>query len=159
MKSINIIISVSYSQLCLFLATIPDPFNFWTDLHVDQGFTWREGSVGFRTLVESGSHSVQLEFVDIFDELDSNAVRAFQVPFSIPIDTNIEVASISDSTLLTLPPENYALRCVFYGAQEDGVEFVKLIFCKAKDAIFSVLRADSCLSVPGELVTTAEAAD
>lgn len=60
---VEVIVDVSYSQLGVFVAGPLKPFNDWTDKHVAQGFAWRPESVSFRTLVEAGSHSVEISVV------------------------------------------------------------------------------------------------
>ena len=56
-------INLSYSQLCIFLSSLAQPFNDWSDRHFTQGFSWRNGSVSFKSIAESGEHKINL-FVD-----------------------------------------------------------------------------------------------
>ncbi len=102
-------LNVSYGQLAIFWSTLPQPFNDWTDQHVGQGFAWRPGSASFRTLIESGIHTVDVNLVDQALPVSSDAVRVIEVPFDVPADGAIEVASISDSVPLTLPAGMYQL--------------------------------------------------
>ncbi|MBN9391540.1 MAG: hypothetical protein J0I20_26140 [Chloroflexi bacterium] len=50
---------ISYSQLIIFDNELEAPFNDWRPEHVAQGFSWREGSVSFRTLEDNGSMRVE----------------------------------------------------------------------------------------------------
>jgi hypothetical protein len=151
-------LDISYSQLAVFWSSLQQPFNNWTQRHVDQGFAWRPGSVSFRTLVEAGTHSVQVEIDDHAGTISANAMRVIEVPFEVPADGTIEVASISDSSQLMLPVGTYSLRCEFLGADEEGTECVRLVFARSDDQHFAVVRADDELIVEQELLTTAEAA-
>jgi hypothetical protein len=85
------------------------------------------------------------------------AVRAIDVPFEVPDDGAIEVASIVDSVPLTVPPGSYRLRCEFLGSAE-GVERVRFIFSTADPPIFDLPRIDAELSPGNTLLTTAEPA-
>lgn len=151
-------IDVSYSQLAVFWSSLQQPFNHWTQRHVDQGFAWRPGSVSFRTLVEAGAHSVQIDVADHVDSVSANAVRVIEVPFEVPVEGDIEVASIADSIPLSLPSGRYSLRCEFLGADEGGTQLVRLVFAISDDQRFAIVRADDKLVVEQELLTTAEAA-
>lgn len=159
MASTTFNIDVSYSQIAVFLSSLQQPFNDWTQRHVDQGFAWRPGSVSFRTLVESGTHLVQLEVADHAGPVDAAVVRAIEVPFEVPAGGDIEVSSISDSVPLSLPPGHYSLRCEFLEYGNEGIQHVRLVFAKADVLHFAVLRADDKLTIGQELVTTAEAAE
>ena len=54
------IIDVSYSQIAVFNSELENPFNDWTDQHVLQGFSWREESGSFKTLVFETGYSDDL---------------------------------------------------------------------------------------------------
>lgn len=149
---------VSYGQLAVFCSDLANPFNDWTDKHVAQGFSWRPKSVSFRALVESGKHLISISVVDQLEPLEAVVVRAVEVPFDIPQNGCIEVGSISDLVPLTLVPGSYLLRCEFLGSDPDGFERVRLKFSKADAIHFAISRADSGLSIGGELVTFAEPA-
>lgn len=158
MSEASLDLDVSYSQLSVFWSSLQQPFNDWTQKHVDQGFAWRPGSVSFRTLVEAGLHSVQVDIDDHAGPVSQNAVRVIEVPFKVPPDGNIEIASISDSIPLSLPAGGYSLRCEFMEPDAGNAQHVRLIFARADDQHFAVVRADNRLVVGHELLTTAEAA-
>lgn len=149
---------VSYAQLAVFRSDLQHPFNNWTDKHVAQGFSWRPGSVSFRSLIESGMHSISIDVVDQLGSLDATVVRAVEVPFDVPESGCIEVGSIGDAVPLSLAPGAYLLRCEFLTPGPDGGERVQLKFSKSDPANFAISRADSDLSVEGDLVTSAEPA-
>ena len=149
---------VSHAQLAVFRSDLQNPFNDWIDQHVAQGFAWRPGSVSFRSLVESGMHSVSVEIVDRLCSLDAAVVRAIDVPFDVPESGCIEVSSISDSIPLALAPGSYLLRCEFHAPGLDGNEHVRLVFSKGDPVGFSITRADPDLDAGKELLTTAEQA-
>lgn len=154
-KTLNI--DVSYGQIAVFWSSLHQPFNDWTQRHVDQGFSWRPESVSFRTLTESGAHLVELDVVDQAQDLGSDVVRAIEVPFEVPADGSIEVSSISDSAPLSLHPGIYRLRCEFLDGGGEGVQRVRLVFSKDTPH-FALLRADEAIKASDELLTTAKAA-
>lgn len=158
MAAVSLDLDVSYSQLSVFWTSLQQPFNDWTQKHVDQGFAWRPGSVSFRTLVEAGLHAVRVDIDDHAGPVSRNAVRVIEVPFEVPRDGNIEIASISDSISFSLPAGEYSLRCEFLGPDERGTQRVRLIFARADDQRFAVILADNDLVVGQELLTLAQAA-
>mgnify|MGYP003353654771 CR=1 FL=1 len=50
-------LTVSYSQVAVFIDGVASPFSLWVPEHVHQGFAWRPDSASFRTLAD-GKHSV-----------------------------------------------------------------------------------------------------
>src|SRR5690554_3017827 len=118
-------IYLSYSQLCVFLSSLAQPFNDWSDRNYSQGFTWRDGSTSFRALLEDGEHQVNLFINEPVPELSPNVVRAFKVPFETP-DGNIEIASISDSTPLEIPVGKYSLQVEFLAIAENKLPEINI---------------------------------
>ena len=155
-KSFNI--DVSYSQLAIFWSTLAQPFNNWTDRHVLQGFAWRPCSVSFKTLAEQGEHSVRCALICKTVPISKNAIRVIEVPFEVPADGGLEVASISDSVPLELAEGMYQLRCEFFSPEKDAKPYVNLFFLKTNSPNFSVIKADNGLSVNLPLLTNAEPA-
>lgn len=147
-------LEVSYSQICVFHSHLENPFNNWTDEHVRQGFSWRDGSACFFTLEESGSTKV---FIEVKEQgsLREDTVRAIQLPFTVPEDGLIDVASVADSIQLKLPSGNYSL--IFEtGFNEHGSLWCLLNFLTSPFTEASILRADAELHPPTRLLMTAE---
>lgn len=149
-------LEVSHSQIAVFRSSLKQPFNDWTQRHVDQGFAWRPGSVSFRTLSESGPHEVEIGLTD--QGVADAAARVIEVPFEVPADGAVEVATISDSTPLILPAGRYCLRCELFDPDQHGSDLVRLTFFKHAAPEFTVVRADRSLLSRGELLKTAEPA-
>jgi hypothetical protein len=149
---------ISHGQLAVLASSLQDPYNDWTDQHFAQGLTWRPGSVSFRSMVEAGWHSVKIDVVNHAGPVHPDAVRVIEVPFEVPADGAIEVASIAEATPLSLPAGSFLLRCEFLKPSgTDENELVRLTF--AKDAPrFAVIRADPELLVGDVLLTTARPA-
>lgn len=150
-------LNISYSQVAVFLSNLHQPFNDWTDQHVAQGFAWRPGSVSFRTLVEYGKHFIEVVTVKHFDSLDEDVIRAVEVPFEIPVDSEIDVASISDSISIKLSPGIYCLRCEFLVKKNDQ-HIIRIVFSSDDTPNFNLPKVDENLSPGLHLLTTAEAA-
>jgi hypothetical protein len=156
--SSEIRVEVSHSQLAVFASTLQHPLNDWTDKHVAQGFSWRPGSVSFRTIVEAGPHLIEIDVTEHVGALDSKSVRAIEVPFVVPLNGAIEIGSIADSTALSLPSGPYLLRCEFLKPRGNTEGRVRLIFARKDSPRFTIVRADELLSTDEGLLTTAQPA-
>ncbi|WP_024677617.1 competence protein ComJ [Pseudomonas syringae] len=135
---------LSYSQLCVFLSSLDQPYNDWSDLSYAQGFSWRVGSASFRLLVEEGDHKVNIFINEEVPLLMPGVVRAFMVPFTVK-GKNIEIGSISDAIHLELPEGDYALCVEFFSPVLNGVNEVNIRFNKGSCG-FEILRADTEIS-------------
>lgn len=151
-------IEVSYGQLAIFVSSLPRPFNDWTDRHVAQGFAWRSGSVSFRSILESGRHSVEIDFTDHVGAVHPEAVRAVEVPFKVPDDGAIEIGSISETVPLSAPAGSFLLRCEFLQPAGGDGGRARLTFASRDTPRFAIILADPELSIDGELLTTAQPA-
>ena len=158
MSSVEFPIFVSYSQVTVFDRSLERPFNQWTDRHVAQGFSWRKGSAAFRTIAESGQYIVTVMVDAPRDELSPGAIRVIDVPFEVPADGVIEIGSISDSSLLEIPPGMYSLRfeCCDPMHGENAKSY--FAFTRSTTSMFRIVRADPELSAEGELLLTTSAA-
>lgn len=153
---VSLDLEVSYSQICVFQTRLQNPFNDWTDEHVNQGFSWRPGSACFRTLEEFGSTEV---FVEVKERANirADAIRAIQLPFAVPEDGLIEVASVADSKQLELPPGSYPL--VFEtGFDENGSMWCSFSFLTTPSDEARVIKADAEPNHPSPLLMVAEPA-
>lgn len=83
---------ISYSQVAVFDSALEHPFNLWTERHVQQGFSWRPGSVSFATLEEAGQHDIEIDVVPDDVALSPEAIRIIQTPFEVPQSGSIELA-------------------------------------------------------------------
>lgn len=156
-KSIQI--EVSYAQLVVFISSLERPFNDWTDQHVDQGFAWRPGSVSFRALTEAGPHDVDISVVKHVGLPADDAVRVIEVPFEVPEGDSVEVGSIGETISLPIQAGIYLLRCEFLLPQDArGNGYARLLFSVKDSPNFTVVRADSDISIEGELLMMAEPA-
>lgn len=142
-------IYLSYSQICIFISSLQNPFNDWSHRNFTQGFSWRPGSASFRSLVEEGEHKINFFINEPIPTISENYVRVFQVPFKTP-DGNIEIASISDTKSIEIPAGTYSLR----------VEFLKIVegFCpeinirlNEGESEFLILKGDEEILIEGDL--------
>lgn len=119
-------LKVSYSQIAVFWPELANPFNDWSKQHFAQGFSWREGSVSFKTIIESGPMKLEALVTDQF-EMRDDSIRAISVPFyRSSVDASVEIASIAESRVQDLHPGQYQLVCEM-GAL-DGTHWCKLTF-------------------------------
>lgn len=148
-------LDVSYGQVSVFQSQLPNPFNNWRDAHVRQGFSWRSGSVGFRTL-DDGQLSVEVERGT--PSYREDAVRIIRVPFTVDASGQVEVATISDSRALSLKPGEYSLTFE-HGRTPQGHMWCRFgVEPVEAPASPQIVRADRELSPEGALVMDAEAA-
>lgn len=148
MSTTKFVIHVSHAQVCVFQSSLEQPFNDWSEKSFSQGFAWRPGSASFRTVLEEGPHLINLLLNEAVPALAENCVRAFQVPFDV-LEGNIEVASISDSTPLSIPTGSYALQVELLEPL-DGQAVVNIRLTTGSSN-FVVLKADAELELPDEL--------
>jgi hypothetical protein len=109
MISVNVELSifVSYAQISVFLPSLVEPFNSWTDEDVKNGFSWRPGSASFLVPDEAGQYRVQIHTgTQRARRRDGSEIT---VPFEIPADGLIEVGSISDTKIVKLEAGAYDL--------------------------------------------------
>lgn len=155
----TIAFEVAFGQLAVFSSSLDQPFNDWTDRHVAQGFAWRPGSVSFLCMVTAGQHSVEITVADHVGAMSPGAARVIDVPFDVPSsDGSVEVGSIGESVVLSLPAGSFLLRCEFIAPTEAGGDHVRLTFARKDTPRFAVVLADSDLSAEGPLLTEARAA-
>ncbi|WP_309573443.1 competence protein ComJ [Deinococcus sp.] len=105
---------IGYRQIAVFDLTLDAPFNHWTDLHIRQGFTWRPGSVSFRTVTHGGEVAVRVRVADHWSPL-ANALAQIKVPFTVPLHGQVAVASIADERVLHVMPGEHQLICEAVG--------------------------------------------
>lgn len=153
MARFDLKIYLTHSQVCIFLSSLAQPFNDWSDRSFSQGFAWREGSVSFRTLLEDGDHQINLFINEPVPELEVDVVRAFKVPFEI-LDGGVEIASISDSVPLEMRAGKYILQVELLAIKEDGNPEINIRLNKG-ETDFDILKTDDEIFIEGELDTRA----
>lgn len=142
-------INITYSQLCIFISNLNNPFNDWSERNFMQGFAWRDGSVSFRSLYEIEIHQVNLFINEDLPTINDCCLRAFRVPFTVSSD-EIEIGSISDSMLLRLEAGEYILQVEFMERIGDCFPEINIRF-NFGDTDFLILKADDAIISIGEL--------
>lgn len=89
-----IVIEVSFGQLSVFSERIANPFNDWTQKHVDQEFAWRPESVTFRKIAADGLHEIEIELLKHLGPFHIDAQHVIEVPFTVAKDDGTEIGSI-----------------------------------------------------------------
>ncbi len=149
-------IPVLYTQIAVFLSELEKPFSNWTDRHVAQGFSWRPGSVSFRTF-DDGDVVVTVLATDVAPG-STTAERVILVPFHVPPGGTVEVGSIFDTVQVDIVPGDYALTFE-HGHTADGKMHCTLRFTPVDHEVrASIVRRDAELSPEGELLMVAEPA-
>jgi len=148
MAKFEVNVYLSYSQFCVFLSSLDQPYNDWSDRSYTQGFSWRVGSASFRSLVDEGDHKIDLFINEEVPKLSADVVRAFKVPFTVN-NRNIEVGSISDVLSLELVDGDYALQVEFVSPHANGLYEIKVRLNKGR-CDFEILKADAEINEQGD---------
>lgn len=157
---------IFYKILTVYQSGLPAPNNDWTKEHIKQGFSWRPGSVSFRTLdPDDINESVLVEMQPDYTLLPT-ARRVIKVPFEVR-ETGVAVTSpASDVWELAIPPGNYAL---FFAiepvataeqTEERAAEWRYHVTLVPAASLVEpeILRADEALEPPRELLMVAQPA-
>ena len=158
MNSTSTALFVTHSQIAVFKANLQNPFNDWTQEHVDQGFAWREGSVSFATLIDAGPHRIDIVVTVAPETASQQALRVIAVPFSVAGDATLELATVSESTALKIPAARYELRCELFARDPSGVWPVRLVFVRTDTPDFKIIRNDGALVIHRQLLKSAQPA-
>lgn len=151
----NFVLEVSYGQLALFDSRLPQPFNDWSDAHVRQGFSWRNGSVSFATLEANGTIEVNVGGPARPSAELAAPERSIRVPFTVPVHGELELATVSGSIPLQLAGGEYAVT-FRHGRSPDGKMWAHIELEPVARAIkAAILRADASLCPPAVLLMTA----
>ena len=155
-------LEVSYSQVLLFDAHLEHCFNDWTDAHVAQGFSWRPGSVSFKTLESAGLLHVEVLHAQAARDSASptrrRPERCIVVPFQVPTHKQCEVATVDHSMPVELEPGEYKLTFE-HGRLPNGDMWAVFRLEPASSPVQArIVIADSDLSPPDALLMTASPA-
>lgn len=132
-------ILVSYNQICVFSSELDDPFNDWRDVHVHQGFAWREGSVSFGA-IENAETDLEVSAVASYAP-NEHATRIIAVPFTVPPSGEIVIGSIGDERSLELNSGTYKL-IYELGVTGDDSWWCNLFFIPQENVKPSIIKAD-----------------
>lgn len=147
-------VTLSYAQLCVFNPSLEAPYNDWAEAHVAQGFSWRPGSVSFAT--DSDFTSIVIEGTQAEDPPDLCDVDgAIRVPFFVPPSGAVEIGSIMSGDEVAVPPGSYAL--YFLPPQSLTGRF-RLVFVRGDDVEPAVLTEGRNATVQQAYLMVAEPA-
>ncbi|MGU3473598.1 competence protein ComJ [Paenibacillus sp. D51F] len=103
-------IVVSYSQVCVYPAGTKEPFPEWTDEEVGQGFAWKNRSISSFEAMDDSRCNVAVAVEEGEPEAAAGSVRSILVPFEVPADGKLSIASILSSTVeADVPPGSCGL--------------------------------------------------
>jgi hypothetical protein len=139
----SFILEVSYSQFAIFDPRVENPFNEWADDHVKQGFSWRKNSACFRTLIEDGEHILEVNYRTALPDLYPSSTRAILVPVPRLTDQKLEIASINDSKILTMPHETSGILVQLALPSSNERASVMVTLLSGFQVDFAILRTDS----------------
>jgi hypothetical protein len=111
-------LAISHAQVCVFDPALATPFNDWSERHVQQGFSWRPGSVSFAVEPDCPQLHVAVYCSTSKPKL-ADASTAIRVPFEVPPAGEVEVASIADGFLVRITPGGYDLYFALRGQRVD----------------------------------------
>ncbi|MBJ7484863.1 competence protein ComJ [Brevundimonas sp.] len=152
MKSFDL--AINYAQVSVFDAGLDLPYNDWTPAHVQQGFSWRPGSVSFALPAVDAVH-VEIRLATSRVSPQSNAKRAVVVPIE-KRSTDLIVGSImSAQHQIELSEGRYGL---LFEATDDIPANVALTFFPSSEDAFAVLIASDEMNPDAAIVREAESA-
>jgi competence protein J (ComJ) len=142
-----------YSELTLFLPDLPHPFNHWSSVHGDQGFSWRPGSVSFGTIDSDGPSPTFVEIRNSY-ALSVEARRVIKVPFEVG-SRGVVLSDPIQQWEIPIPAGHYAL---FFSIEPFGKSWqYHITFVPTEGVVKAeIIRADEVLSPPEELLMEAE---
>ena len=154
------LVTITHSQISVFDDGEPD-FNFWTDDHVAQGFSWREGHVSFGVPDHDGGCIVETQLVDFIPPLDDEVLRAIRVPFSASGD--VFIATIVDEYRSDIPKGDYLIEFRLKPGnlkddRHDHTYRIDIFFQPDVSKEFSILRRSDEMTSDRVLTTTAKPA-
>ncbi len=154
MSEVSFETNIFYSQLALFQYGLDNPFNDWNETHVNQGFSWREGSVSFGTLSSDGDCKITVRLTKKI-EIDNDIIRAIVVPFKVE-KGGIEIGSVMETVVIDIPGGNYEL--LFTVKRVNSTEYYTFSFMESENTVAIVLKADDELNLPDNLLMEANPA-
>ena len=154
----NFNLEISYSQFAVFEPSIKHPFNEWTEPHVEQGFSWREDSACFRSLIGDGKHSFTVSFNENLPDLYPKSVWAILVPMPLLYGRKFEVASIGDSVSLAIPFDVNGLMVQFVPPSSNERASAMIDLISIFSPRFAILKADGGLKRTTSLIKDARPA-
>lgn len=145
---------ILYSQIALFQYGLDNPFNDWSETHVNQGFSWRDGSVSFGTLSSDGDCKITVKLTKKI-ETDDDIIRAIVVPFKVE-KGGIEIGSVMETVSIDIPEGTYEV--LFTAKNVNSTEHYTFSFIENENPNAKVLKADDELNLPDSLLMEANPA-
>lgn len=146
--------AILYSQIALFQYGLDNPFNDWSETHVNQGFSWRDGSVSFGTLSSDGDCKITVKLTKKI-ETDDDIIRAIVVPFKVE-KGGIEIGSVMETVSIDIPEGTYEV--LFTAKNVNSTEHYTFSFIESENPNAQVLKADDELNLPDSLLMEANPA-
>jgi hypothetical protein len=147
-------VPIIYSILAVDDAGLHETYNAWRQQHIDQGFSWRPGSVSFRTLRDVGNQKVTVRRANQIN-VRPDAQRVILVPFTVSPPGRIGISDLMEDQFINMPGGSYSL-LFETGYDDDGDIWCDLTFVPGAPATAQVLRADAALSPSYPLLMEAE---
>jgi hypothetical protein len=142
--SLNFPLFVSYAQVAVFPSSLERPFNYWTDRHVAQGFSWRSGSASF-AVPDGGNCLVEILQSEQKTETVGEILREIWVPFDI-VDRQMTCGSITDEKEFCMPLGMHQLvfKCMRASEHTDSTfeYFLSFMFFRTEKPHFACPKFD-----------------
>jgi Competence protein J (ComJ) len=147
-------IPIFYAVLAVIDEGLNESYNAWRQQHIDQGFSWRPGSVSFRTLRDVGNQSVTVRRADQTNPRP-DAQRSILVPFTVSPPGRLANSDLMEDQFINMPGGSYSL-LFETGYDVDSEIWCDLTFVPGAPATAQILRADAVLSPSYPLLMEAE---
>lgn len=104
-------VTVVQNMVYVFNVGVTPPFNDWSDTALAQGFSWREGSVGFLTFTDYDPADLSLGVHLGGDASPAEATRVLRVPFQVDAGGKVVISGIYEKgdRIVAVDPGHYDL--------------------------------------------------
>ena len=146
-----------YNQIPVFDPSLDELFNLWSDNHVKQGFSWRQGSVSFGTISDQYEWDFDLYVKKFEKNVETEYIRIIRVPFMVG-EGGVEIGLIT-SQAFDIPPGPYALTfCI--AKNKETSKFRGMLYFESVEELpdAEILMQDPELEPPIPLIMTADPA-
>ena len=147
-------LSAAFSTIAVYNEPMEKPYNGWMKQHIQQGFSWRPGSVSFSCI---GSVEVTAEIWLTYEvELLSETQRAIQVPFSVDSSEQVAISGVGGiDKIVKVPSGTYNLlfengfRYDVECSEEDDELGLRPMWCRLSFIPSQSPRAEILREMPG----------
>ena len=165
MEDVRYDVEVVQNMVYVFNKSMADPFNDWSDTAIAQGFSWREGCVGFLTFEDADPAVLDARFTIGSDASPADAERVIRVPFVVDAGGAVTISGIYEDAdrTIAVPPGAYDLTCALsrteqVATDDEDARLVGVFSFVSGSSPPAIVKADDQLDPPQDLAMDARTA-